>query len=145
MTRVVYAYVIVSSEPVHDPQLDIVGYRHDFWPGQIMMLPDDDTGGRHILTDELFPVDELLSFKVTAVRVAKGEQGEDDTVTFPEEYRQVLAYLQRGALHSLYIRDAVSDFGEILKEKLTPEKLGADDAVVERLHAEIDAQVRLVR
>lgn len=144
----VYAYIITSVDVAKPDTLDISGYQHSYWPGEILLLLENDTGGRHILEDEPFVVDELVTFKVTAVRVAKGEMIEDDgnhVVAFAPPYQRVLGYLQRGAARSVSIRETVTDFADELKRGITPEKMGIDDAAAEFIHEAIDAQVRLVR
>lgn len=148
--EVVYAYVIVTSEPIHSEQLDITGYTHNYWPGEILMLDAETAANGTHLLEHIFTVDELLSFHTQLVRVAKGtlhRDGDDVTVTFPEAYRHVLGYIQLGAARKMSMREVVADFADGLKQRLETEPVATDDPerVLQDVFDAIDAEVRLVR
>lgn len=148
--EIVYAYVIVTSEPIHSEQLDITGYTHNYWPGEILLLDEETAANGTHLLEHIFTVDELLSFHTQLVRIAKGtlhRDGDDVTITFPEAYRHVLGYIQLGAARTVSLRDVVADFADGLKERLENESAIAygPEQVLQDVFDVIDAQVRLVR
>jgi hypothetical protein len=136
----VYLFVITASEPIKPDTLDIVGYQHDYWPG-MKLATEDDYQGAHIVEDT-FIVDELLSFRVTMVRVAHGERG-DGTVTFDPAFARVLSWIDRGVAREGNIVEDITKFASADKERIG--RLQADDDVIEFIQGEIDAELRLLR
>jgi hypothetical protein len=108
----VHAYLI-SSVTISPETLDITGYQHPYWPGEVV-LDREDYGREPRVVDYQ---DDAITFHVQLVRVGTGVADKFGSLTFPDAVGWLLVQLKSGQDAKRFALEQLHDFVDQTKAK----------------------------
>lgn len=139
----VFLNLILAVDIDKPDQLDIVGYQHQYWPGEIIHMEHDYGTVPTIVDFE----DGPITFHVTLMRIVIGEMIETASgpgVQMDPAYRPLMDQLQAGMKAQQLLDEIANGFADEVKDAIAHAH-GDQDPVLARIDAIRAGIVRGVR